>query len=148
MSVVFGACDFSEFDKNFMKVGTKERQRLHNEIKNAYTKSVINDDLECKKASLERLIKANAVFNIDSKALKKELASLSQANAKNTDKNNAKKSTPKSQNSAQEAKNEAKNTEQKTKSITAQTKEQKSQKAEAEPKSLRVLEVLSDKNSL
>lgn len=150
MGVVFGACDFSEFDKNFMEVGTKERQRLHNEIKNAYIKSVINDDLECKKASLERLIKANAVFNIDSKALKKELASLSQANAKNTDKNNAKKSTPKSQNSAQEAKNEAKNTEQKTKSITAQTKEQKSQKAEAkvEAKSLRVLEVLSDKNSL
>ena len=160
MSVVFGACDFSEFDKNFMEVGAKERQRLHNEIKNAYIKSVINDDLECKKASLERLIKANAVFNIDSKALKKELASLSQANAKNADKNNAKKSTPKSQNSAQEAKNEAKNTEQKTKSITAQTKEQKSQKAEAEakkeaktkveaePKSLRVLEVLSDKNSL
>ena len=158
MSVVFGACDFSEFDKNFMKVGTKERQRLHNEIKNAYIKSVINDDLECKKASLERLIKANAVFNIDSKALKKELASLSQANAKNADKNNAKKSTPKSQNSAQEAKNEAKNTEQKTKSITAQTKEQKSQKTEAkaeakveakvEAKSLRVLEALSDKNSL
>lgn len=154
MSVVFGACDFSEFDKNFMKVGAKERQRLHNEIKNAYIKSVINDDLECKKASLERLIKANAVFNIDSKALKKELASLSQANAKNADENKAKKSTPKSQNSAQEAKNEAKNTEQKTKSITAQTKEQKSQKAEAkaeakaEPKSLRVLEVLSDKNSL
>ena len=154
MSVVFGACDFSEFDKNFMKVGTKERQRLHNEIKNAYIKSVINDDLECKKASLERLIKANAVFNIDSKALKKELASLSQANAKNADKNNAKKSTPKSQNSAQEAKN----TEQKTKSITAQTKEQKSQKTEAkaeakveakvEAKSLRVLEALSDKNSL
>lgn len=150
MSVVFGACDFSEFDKNFMKVGTKERQRLHNEIKNAYIKSVINDDLECKKASLERLIKANAVFNIDSKALKKELASLSQANVKNADKNSAKKSTPKSQNSAQEAKN----TEQKTKSITAQTKEQKSQKVEAkveakaEPKSLRVLEVLSDKNSL
>lgn len=158
MSVVFGACDFSEFDKNFMKVGTKERQRLHNEIKNAYIKSVINDDLECKKASLERLIKANTVFNIDSKALKKELASLSQANAKNTDKNNAKKSTPKSQNSAEESKketkNEAKNTEQKTKSITAQTKEQKSQKTEAkaeakvEAKSLRVLEVLSDKNSL
>ena len=167
MSVVFGACDFSEFDKNFMKVGTKERQRLHNEIKNAYIKSVINDDLECKKASLERLIKANAVFNIDSKALKKELASLSQANAKNadennTDKNNTKKSTPKSQNkdSAQEAKKEAKNTEQKTntKSIITQIKEQKSQKAEAkteaktkveaEPKSLRVLEVLSDKNSL
>ncbi|MDY3246275.1 N-acetylmuramoyl-L-alanine amidase [Campylobacter sp.] len=144
MGVVFGACDFSEFDKNFMKAGAKERQRLHNEIKNAYIKSVINDDFECKKASLERLIKANAVFNIDSKALKKELASLSQANAKNADKNNAKKSTPKSQNSAQEAKN----TEQKTKSITAQTKEQKSQKAEAEPKSLRVLEVLSDKNSL
>ncbi|MDY4154552.1 N-acetylmuramoyl-L-alanine amidase [Campylobacter sp.] len=150
MSVVFGACDFSEFDKNFMEVGTKERQRLHNEIKNAYIKSVINDDFECKKASLERLIKANAVFNIDSKALKKELASLSQANAKNADENKAKKSTPKSQNSTQEAKNEAKNTEQKTKSITAQTKEQKSQKAEAkaEPKSLRVLEVLSDKNSL
>lgn len=154
MSVVFGACDFSEFDKNFMKVGTKERQRLHNEIKNAYIKSVINDDLECKKASLERLIKANAVFNIDSKALKKELASLSQANDKNADENKAKKSTPKSQNSAQEAKNEAKNTEQKTKSREAQTKEQKSQKAEAkveakaEPKSLRVLEVLSDKNSL
>ena len=148
MSVVFGACDFSEFDKNFMKVGTKERQRLHNEIKNAYIKSVINDDLECKKASLERLIKANTVFNIDSKALKKELASLSQANAKNADENNTKKSTPKSQNSAQEAKNEAKNTEQKTKSRAAQTKEQKSQKAEAEPKSLRVLEVLSDKNSL
>ncbi|MDY4445003.1 N-acetylmuramoyl-L-alanine amidase [Campylobacter sp.] len=148
MSVVFGACDFSEFDKNFMEVGTKERQRLHNEIKNAYIKSVINDDFECKKASLERLIKANAVFNIDSKALKKELASISQANAKNADKNSAKKSTPKSQNSAQEAKN----TEQKTKSITAQTKEQKSQKAKveakAEPKSLRVLEVLSDKNSL
>ena len=158
MSVVFGACDFSEFDKNFMEVGAKERQRLHNEIKNAYIKSVINDDLECKKASLERLIKANAVFNIDSKALKKELASLSQANAKNTDKNNAKKSTPKSQNSAEESKketkNEAKNTEQKTKSRAAQTKEQKSQKVEAkaeakaEPKSLRVLEVLSDKNSL
>ena len=154
MSVVFGACDFSEFDKNFMKVGTKERQRLHNEIKNAYIKSVINDDLECKKASLERLIKANAVFNIDSKALKKELASISQANAKNADKNSAKKSTPKSQNSAEESKKETKNTEQKTKSITAQTKEQKSQKAEAkaeakaEPKSLRVLEVLSDKNSL
>ena len=167
MSVVFGACDFSEFDKNFMKVGTKERQRLHNEIKNAYIKSVINDDLECKKASLERLIKANAVFNIDSKALKKELASLNQANAKNADENNAdenntKKSTPKSQNkdSAQEAKKEAKkeakNTEQKTKSRVAQTKEQKSQKVEAktkveakaEPKSLRVLEVLSDKNSL
>ena len=154
MSVVFGACDFSEFDKNFMKVGTKERQRLHNEIKNAYIKSVINDDLECKKASLERLIKANAVFNIDSKALKKELASLNQANAKNADENNTKKSTPKSQNkdsdqeTKKETKKEAKNTEQKTKSITAQTKEQKSQKAEAEPKSLRVLEVLSDKNSL
>ena len=150
MGVVFGACDFSEFDKNFMKVGAKERQRLHNEVKNAYIKSVINDDLECKKASLERLIKANAVFNIDSKALKKELASLSQANAKNADKNSAKKSTPKSQNSAEESKketkNEAKNTEQKTKSKAAQTKEQKSQKAE--PKSLRVLEVLSDKNSL
>ena len=150
MGVVFGACDFSEFDKNFMKVGAKERQRLHNEVKNAYIKSVINDDLECKKASLERLIKANAVFNIDSKALKKELASLSQANAKNADKNSAKKSTPKSQNSAEESKketkNEAKNTEQKTKSRAAQTKEQKSQKAE--PKSLRVLEVLSDKNSL
>ena len=103
ISVVFGACDFSEFDKNFMEVGVKERQRLHNEIKNAYIKSVINDDLECKKASLERLIKANDVFNIDSKTLKKELASLSQANAKNadennTDKNNTKKSTPKSQN--------------------------------------------------
>lgn len=165
MSVVFGACDFSEFDKNFMEVGAKERQRLHNEIKNAYIKSVINDDLECKKASLERLIKANAVFNIDSKTLKKELASLSQANAKNADENNAdenntKKSTSKSQNkdSDQEAKKEAKNTEQKTKSRVAQTKEQKSQKAEAkkeakakveaEPKSLRVLEVLSDKNSL
>ena len=167
MSVVFGACDFSEFDKNFMEVGAKERQRLHNEIKNAYIKSVINDDLECKKASLERLIKANAVFNIDSKALKKELASLNQANAKNADENNAdenntKKSTPKSQNkdSAEEAKKEAKNIEQKTKSRAAQTKEQKSQKAEAktkveakkeakaEPKSLRVLEVLSDKNSL
>ena len=104
MSVVFGACDFSEFDKNFMEVGTKERQRLHNEIKNAYIKSVINDDFECKKASLERLIKANAVFNIDSKALKKELASISQANAKNADKNSAKKSTPKSQNSAEESK--------------------------------------------
>ena len=72
MSVVFGACDFSEFDKNFMKVGTKERQRLHNEIKNAYIKSVINDDLECKKASLERLIKANDVFGVNSKTLKKE----------------------------------------------------------------------------
>ena len=134
MSVVFGACDFSEFDKNFMKVGTKERQRLHNEIKNAYIKSVINDDLECKKASLERLIKANTVFNIDSKALKKELASLNQANAKNADENNTKKSTPKSQNkdSAEEAKKEtkkeAKHTEQKTKSRAAQTKEQKSQK--------------------
>ena len=165
MSVVFGACDFSEFDKNFIEVGAKERQRLHNEIKNAYIKSVINDDLECKKASLERLIKANTVFNIDSKTLKKELASLSQANAKNADENNAdenntKKSTPKSQNqdSVQEAKNESKketkNTEQKTKSRVAQTKEQKSQKVEAkakveaEPKSLRVLEVLSDKNSL
>ena len=132
ISVVFGACDFSEFDKNFMEVGAKERQRLHNEIKNAYIKSVINDDLECKKASLERLIKANAVFNIDSKALKKELASLSQANAKNADENNAdenntKKSTPKSQNkdSVQEAKKEAKNIEQKTKSRAAQTKEQK-----------------------
>ncbi|MDY2763130.1 N-acetylmuramoyl-L-alanine amidase family protein [Campylobacter sp.] len=165
ISVVFGACDFSEFDKNFIEVGAKERQRLHNEIKNAYIKSVINDDLECKKASLERLIKANTVFNIDSKALKKELASLNQANAKNADENNAdenntKKSTPKSQNkdSAEEAKKEAKNTEQKTKSRAAQTKEQKSQKVEAkveaktkveaEPKSLRVLEVLSDKNSL
>ena len=162
MSVVFGACDFSEFDKNFMEVGAKERQRLHNEIKNAYIKSVINDDLECKKASLERLIKANAVFGVNSKTLKKELASLSQANAKNADKNSAKKSTPKSQNSAEESKketkNEAKNTEQKTKSRAAQTKEQKSQKVEtkkeakaevkAEPKSLRVLEVLSDKNSL
>ena len=171
MGVVFGACDFSEFDKNFIEVGAKERQRLHNEIKNAYIKSVINDDLECKKASLERLIKANAVFNIDSKTLKKELASLSQANAKNADENNAdenntKKSTPKSQNkdSAQEAKKEAKketkNTEQKTKSRAAQTKEQKSQKVEAktkvevkkeakaEPKSLKVLELLSDKNSL
>ena len=155
MSVVFGACDFSEFDKNFMEVGAKERQRLHNEIKNAYIKSVINDDLECKKASLERLIKANDVFGVNSKTLKKELASLNQANAKNADENNAdenntKKSTPKSQNkdSAQEAKKEAKNTEQKTKSRAAQTKEQKSQKAEAEPKSLRVLEVLSDKNSL
>ena len=163
MSVVFGACDFSEFDKNFIEVGAKERQRLHNEIKNAYIKSVINDDLECKKASLERLIKANDIFNIDSKTLKKELASLSQANAKNADENNAdenntKKSTPKSQNSAEESKketkNEAKNTEQKTKSRVAQTKEQKSQKTEAktkveaEPKSLRVLEVLSDKNSL
>ena len=158
MGVVFGACDFSEFDKNFMKVGAKERQRLHNEVKNAYIKSVINDDLECKKASLERLIKANAVFNIDSKALKKELASISQANAKNADKNSAKKSTPKSQNSAEESKketkNEAKNTEQKTKSKAAQTKEQKSQKVEAkaeakaEPKRLRVLEALSDKNSL
>ena len=165
MSVVFGACDFSEFDKNFIEVGAKERQRLHNEIKNAYIKSVINDDLECKKASLERLIKANAVFNIDSKALKKELTSLSQANAKNADENNAdenntKKSTPKSQNkdsdqeTKKETKKEAKNTEQKTKSRAAQTKEQKSQKkeaktkVEAEPKSLRVLEVLSDKNSL
>ena len=164
MSVVFGACDFSEFDKNFIEVGAKERQRLHNEIKNAYIKSVINDDLECKKASLERLIKANTVFNIDSKTLKKELASLSQANAKNADENNTKKSTPKSQNkdsaeeSKKEAKKETKNTEQKTntKSIITQTKEQKSQKAEAktkveakaEPKSLRVLEVLSDKNSL
>ena len=162
ISVVFGACDFSEFDKNFMKAGAKERQRLHNEIKNAYIKSVINDDLECKKASLERLIKANDVFNIDSKTLKKELASLSQANAKNADENNTKNSTPKSQNkdSAQEAKKETKketkNTEQKTKSRAAQTKEQKSQKVEAktkveakaEPKSLRVLEVLSDKNSL
>ncbi|MCI7446714.1 N-acetylmuramoyl-L-alanine amidase, partial [Campylobacter sp.] len=171
ISVVFGACDFSEFDKNFMEVGAKERQRLHNEIKNTYIKSVINDDLECKKASLERLIKANAVFGVDSKTLKKELTSLNQANTKNADKNNAdenntKKSTPKSQNkdSAQEAKketkNEAKNTEQKTKSRAAQTKEQKSQKTEAkakvetkketkaEPKSLRVLEVLSDKNSL
>lgn len=169
ISVVFGVCDFSEFDKNFIEVGAKERQRLHNEIKNAYIKSVINDDLECKKASLERLIKANDVFGVNSKALKKELASLNQANAKNADENNAdenntKKSTPKSQNkdSAQEAKNEAKketkNTEQKTKSRAAQTKEQKSQKAEAkkeaktkleaEPKSLRVLEVLSDKNSL
>ena len=135
MSVVFGACDFSEFDKNFMEVGAKERQRLHNEIKNAYIKSVINDDLECKKASLERLIKANAVFNIDSKTLKKELASLSQANAKNADENNAdenntKKSTPKSQNkdSAEETKKETKNTEQKTKSRAAQTKEQKKQK--------------------
>ena len=172
ISVVFGACDFSEFDKNFIEAGAKERQRLHNEIKNAYIKSVINDDLECKKASLERLIKANAVFGVNSKTLKKELASLSQANAKNADKNNTKKSTPKNQNkdSAQEAKNEAKketkketkNTEQKTntKSTITQTKEQKSQKAEAkkeaktkveskaEPKSLRVLEVLSDKNSL
>ena len=165
ISVVFGACDFSEFDKNFIEVGAKERQRLHNEIKNAYIKSVINDDLECKKASLERLIKANDVFGVNSKTLKKELASLSQANAKNADENNAdenntKKSTPKSQNqdSVQEAKNESKketkNTEQKTKSRVAQTKEQKSQKVEAkakveaEPKSLRVLEVLSDKNSL
>lgn len=163
MSVVFGACDFSEFDKNFIEVGAKERQRLHNEIKNAYIKSVINDDLECKKASLERLIKANAVFGVNSKALEKELASLNQANAKNADENNAdenntKKSTLKNQNSAQEAKKEAKNTEQKTKSRAAQTKEQKSQKVEAkkeakakveaEPKSLRVLEVLSDKNSL
>ena len=177
MSVVFGVCDFSEFDKNFIEVGAKERQRLHNEIKNAYIKSVINDDLECKKASLERLIKANDVFGVNSKTLKKELTSLNQANTKNADENNAdknntKKSTPKSQNkdSAQEAKNEAKkeakNTEQKTKSRAAQTKEQKSQKAEAktkveaeakkeaktkleaEPKSLRVLEVLSDKNSL
>ena len=165
MSVVFGACDFSEFDKNFIEVGAKERQRLHNEIKNAYIKSVINDDLECKKASLERLIKANAVFGVNSKALKKELTSLNQANTKNADENNAdknntKKSTPKSQNkdSAQEAKKEAKkeakNTEQKIKSRAAQTKEQKSQRAEAkakveaEPKSLRVLEVLSDKNSL
>ena len=171
MGVVFGACDFSEFDKNFMKVGAKERQRLHNEVKNAYIKSVINDDLECKKASLERLIKANDVFGVNSKALKKELASLNQANTKNADENNAdknntKKSTPKSQNkdSAQEAKKvskkETKNTEQKTntKSIITQTKEQKSQKVktkkeaktkvEAEPKSLRVLEVLSDKNSL
>ena len=169
ISVVFGACDFSEFDKNFIEVGAKERQRLHNEIKNAYIKSVINDDLECKKASLERLIKANAVFNIDSKTLKKELASLSQANAKNADENNAdenntKKSTPKSQN--QDSVQEAKNTEQKIKYKAAQTKEQKSQKVEAkkeaktkveaeakkeakaEPKSLRVLEVLSDKNSL
>ncbi|MDD7704488.1 N-acetylmuramoyl-L-alanine amidase family protein [Campylobacter sp.] len=162
ISVVFGACDFSEFDKNFIEVGAKERQRLHNEIKNAYIKSVINDDLECKKASLERLIKANDVFGVNSKTLKKELASLSQANAKNADENNTKKSTPKSQNSAEESKketkNEAKNTEQKTKSRAAQTKEQKSQKVEAkveaktkveaEPKSLRVLEVLSDKNSL
>ena len=59
-----------------------------------------------------------------------------------------------------ETKKETKNTEQKTntKSIITQTKEQKSQKVEtkkeaktkveAEPKSLRVLEVLSDKNSL
>ncbi|MDD0855136.1 N-acetylmuramoyl-L-alanine amidase [Campylobacter magnus] len=168
ISVVFGACDFSEFDKNFIEVGAKERQRLHNEIKNAYIKSVINDDLECKKASLERLIKANAVFGVNSKTLKKELASLSQANAKNADENNTKKSTPKSQNkdSAQEAKKvskkEIKNTEQKTntKSTITQTKDQKSQKTEAktkveakkeakaEPKSLRVLEVLSDKNSL
>ena len=164
ISVVFGACDFSEFDKNFMEVGAKERQRLHNEIKNAYIKSVINDDLECKKASLERLIKANDVFGVNSKTLKKELASLNQANAKNADENNTKKSTPKSQNqdSVQEAKNESKketkNTEQKTKSRAVQTKEQKSQKVEAkkeakkeakaEPKSLRVLEVLSDKNSL
>ena len=170
MSVVFGACDFSEFDKNFIEVGAKERQRLHNEIKNAYIKSVINDDLECKKASLERLIKANTVFNIDSKTLKKELASLNQANTKNadenntdennTDENNTKKSTSKSQNkdsdqeAKKEAKKEAKNTEQKIKSRAAQTKEQKSQRAEAkakveaEPKSLRVLEVLSDKNSL
>ena len=132
ISVVFGVCDFSEFDKNFIEVGAKERQRLHNEIKNAYIKSVINDDLECKKASLERLIKANDVFNIDSKALKKELTSLNQANTKNADENNAdknntKKSTPKSQNkdSAQEAKKvskkETKNTEQKTKSRAAQT---------------------------
>ena len=165
ISVVFGACDFSEFDKNFMEVGAKERQRLHNEIKNAYIKSVINDDLECKKASLERLIKANAVFGVNSKALEKELASLSQANAKNADENNAdenntKKSTQKNQNkdsaeetkkeTKKEAKKEAKNTEQKTKTKVAQTKEQKSQKVEAkaEPKSLRVLEVLSDKNSL
>ena len=177
ISVVFGACDFSEFDKNFIEVGAKERQRLHNEIKNAYIKSVINDDLECKKASLERLIKANDIFGVDSKTLKKELASLNQANTKNadennTDENNTKKSTSKSQNkdsdqeAKKEAKKEAKNTEQKIKSRAAQTKEQKSQKVEAkkeaktkveaeakkeakaEPKSLRVLEVLSDKNSL
>ena len=135
MSVVFGACDFSEFDKNFIEVGAKERQRLHNEIKNAYIKSVINDDLECKKASLERLIKANAVFGVNSKALKKELASLNQANAKNADENNAdenntKKSTPKSQNkdSAEESKKEAKKEVKETKEKTSKKATKKESK--------------------
>lgn len=175
-SVVFGACDFSEFDKNFMEVGPKERQRLHNEIKNTYIKAVINDDLECKKESLKRLIKANEVFEIDSKTLKKELATLeNSADSKNTT-NNAKKDenpTKTTKNQNKDSSKETKNAEQKTNSKVEQnkttkvtqkeqSKEQKAQKIEPkkEPKAeqnvlsdnvrktLRVLEVLSDKTAL
>lgn len=163
-SVVFGACDFSEFDKNFMEVGPKERQRLHNEIKNTYIKAVINDDLECKKESLKRLIKANEVFEIDSKTLKKELATLeNSADSKNTT-NNAKKDenpTKTIKNQNKDNSKETKNAEQKTNSKVEQNKTTKvTQKEQSKPKAeqnvlsdnvrktLRVLEVLSDKTAL
>lgn len=152
ISVVFGACDFSEFDKNFMEVGAKERQRLHNEIKNAYIKSVINDDLECKKESLKRLIKANDVFNIDSKALKKELASIKGDKTKNTQE--TKKSDKNIQKDKKtEPKNTTKNKGSQTKTNTQPKAKEQNQKSidkepKSEPKTLRVLEVLSDKNSL
>lgn len=160
VGVVFGACDFSEFDKSFMEVGAKDRQRLHNEIKNAYIKSVINDDLSCKKESLKRLIIANDTFKLDSKALKKELSSLEasqKTEQKTIDKNTDKKepaSTQIAKKAEQKVATESKNTTKTTakiaenKSTNPAPKTQANKEPKTEPKTLRVLEVLSDKNSL
>ena len=105
-SVIFGACDFSGFDKKFNSASKKDKQELHNEVKSTYIKAVINDDKSCKIESLKRLVIASKALGVSSASFEKELAGLGVKVQQNTTQNSKKsensensKKTEKSENS-------------------------------------------------
>lgn len=107
-TLLYSACDFSEFDKDFAKASTKDKQRLHNDIKGVYIKAVVNDETECKIESLKRLIIANKALGGEYASFEAELKTLEPSKKpepKENKANNASQKNAKTENSSKDGQN-------------------------------------------
>lgn len=73
---LFANENFGEFDKDFAKASKKDKIQIYHELKGVYLHSILSDDKELQKQSLERLIKGGKILGIDYSVYTKELEEL------------------------------------------------------------------------
>lgn len=77
LSTIFANTTFENFDKNFKNAPKQTKQKIHNELKNLYVKSLVSNDLELQKGTLNRLIISSKTLNLNANEYQKDLAQLS-----------------------------------------------------------------------
>ncbi|MDL0088438.1 N-acetylmuramoyl-L-alanine amidase [Campylobacter gastrosuis] len=77
LSTIFANATFENFDKNFKNAPKQTKQKIHNELKNLYVKSLVGNDLELQKGALNRLIISSKALNLNANEYQKDLADLS-----------------------------------------------------------------------